>query len=93
MDADKDNRTKRDKEYTIDPKLMQSFIDSIDTNELTDPQKCGHILEFFKQQKIIKIISFRPQDQFHRDGNAATTEKGGSIDFSGAERQGGPGQQ
>lgn len=73
----------RKREYTINPDLMQQFLESLDTNELTDAQKCGHILEFMKQQGVVKSIQFDPHDIYHRDANAADTRRGGSIDFSG----------
>ena len=78
-----------EKEYTINPDQLQAFIESIDTKELSDAQKCGHILTFFLQKGIIKTVSFRPEDQYIRDKNASTTGGGGSIDFSGQERKGG----
>lgn len=75
--------------YTINPDHVQALVDSLDTNELTDAQKCGHILTFFKQKKIIKHTLVDPRDQYVRDANAANTNGGGSIDFSGQERKGG----
>ena len=77
----------RPKEYIIDPEKMEQFLNSINTNELTDPQKCGHILEFMKQQGIIKNVALDPRDMYHRDKNAAQTPGGGSIDMRGSERR------
>jgi hypothetical protein len=82
-----DDRHKRPRSYTIDPDKMEDFIATLDTDQLTDPQKCGHILEFFKQHKIIKNVALNPADMYHRDANAATTKGGGSIDMSGGERR------
>ena len=82
-----EERSKRPTQHLIDPEKMDAFLVSIDTNELTDPQKCGHILEFMKQQGIIKTVALNPVDMYHRDANAATTKGGGSIDMSGAERK------
>jgi len=75
------------RKYTIDQDKLQDFLDSIDTNLLTDPQKCGHILTFFKQQGVIKSTTMDPQDIYVRDKNAAGTARGGSIDFSAANRK------
>ena len=61
------SREKKPRKYTIDQDKLQDFLDSIDTPDLTDPQRCGHILQFMKQQKVIKNVSFRPEDQYDRD--------------------------
>ena len=77
------------RKYTIDQDKLQDFLNSIDTDKLTDPQKCGHILTFFKQQGIIKHTTMDPQDIYVRDQNAAGTARGGSIDMSGARKKNG----
>ncbi len=86
---DKDDRGTRPRVYTFDQDKFQDWLETLDTDELTDPQRCGHILEYFKQHKVIKHVSFRPEDQYVRDKNAAVTGSGGSIDMSGMEGKGG----
>jgi hypothetical protein len=75
------------KTYLVDPDKLEEFLQSINTPDLTDPQKCGHILTFFQQQGIIKHTNFDPRDQYVRDQNAALTDRGGSIDNRSSERR------
>ena len=75
------------RKYTFDQDKFQDFLDSIDTTLLTDPQKCGHILTYFQQNGVIKNTHMDPNDIYVRDKNAAGTARGGSIDFSAANRK------
>jgi hypothetical protein len=64
---------------------MQDFLESIEG--LNDQQKCGHILEFFKQKKVIDQVCFNPNDMYVRDKNAAQMASGASIDFGRANKR------
>jgi hypothetical protein len=66
-----------------DMNLMEQVLASIDTPELTDAQKCGHVLEFLKQQKFIRNVAYDPRSVYVMDGNAM---KNSSINMRAAER-------
>lgn len=87
--TDEVRRGKPQRVYTINPDKLQDFIESIDTDALTDPQKCGHILTFFQQQGVIKTVALNPADMYIRDKNAAPSSTGSSINLSGVQRRNG----
>lgn len=66
-----------------DMNLMEKVLASIDTPELTDAQKCGHVLEFLKQQGFIRNVVHDPRDIYVMDGNAM---KNRSVNMRAANR-------